>query len=72
MIIVIVQSDLNEKTGRMEPVVSHGIDPDTGETHVLPHEPPQQLGAVFDETLGEYVIRDKIIRPGMASKARPR
>jgi hypothetical protein len=72
MIIVIVHTEHNEKTGRMEQVVSHGIDPDTGKTIVLPQDSPEKIGAVFDHNTGEWLIPARSTTPGMASKARPR
>jgi hypothetical protein len=72
MIIVIVQTEHNKKTGHMEQVVSHGIDPDTGKTIILPQESPEKIGAAFDHNIGEWVIPARSTTPGMASKARPR
>lgn len=55
-VIVIVVSEISERTGRKELVVSHGVDEDTGRLVVLPQEDPRVLGAKFDPRLGEYVL----------------
>ena len=68
MILLIVHEDLNETAGRMEQIVSHGIDLKTNRTLALPQEHPRLLGAVFDTNLGEYVIRDKPA-PDLATRA---
>lgn len=59
MIIVIVIEERNERTGRMQKVVSHGIDEATGQTVIMSCGTPESVGAVFDHDIGEYVIRDK-------------
>lgn len=51
-----VVGNRGEHTGRTEFVVSHGIDEDTYRHVVLPCEPPQRLGAVFDDELREWVL----------------
>lgn len=58
MIIVIVQTERNPKTGRLEKIVYHGVN-ENGETIIMPNEPPDVVGAVYDPDIGEYVIRDK-------------
>lgn len=58
MIIVIVTKERNPRTGRMEEIVSHGVDADTGKTVILSCESPQAIGAVFDSEIGEYVLRN--------------
>lgn len=55
-VIVIVTSEENPKTHRMEQIVSHGIDPQSGRTVVMSCCTPQQAGAVFDSRIGEFVI----------------
>ena len=37
-------------------VASHGVNPDTMETVIVPCEHPVALGAKFDEALGEWVL----------------
>ena len=72
MILLIVYTERNETTGRIETIVSHGIDLETDREVVLPQERPEQFGGVLDRDLGEYVIRDI---PGaliIPSKAGPR
>lgn len=56
-IIVIVVKERNEKTGRIEEIVSHGIDFATDRNIVLPQESPSSVGARFDPDIGEYVIK---------------
>lgn len=59
MIIVITCKERNLKTGRDELVVSHGVDESTGRSVVLPCEHPQVLGAVWDASIGEFVLPDE-------------
>lgn len=48
------------KTGKKVFGVSHGIVEETGESVVLPCEnDPRNLGAVWHENMGEWVIYDK-------------
>lgn len=56
MIIVITVKERNSKTGREEVIVSHGIDEVSGRTVILPCERPEVLGAVWNASLGEYVL----------------
>lgn len=56
MIVVIVDRCHNARTGKSELIVSHGVDQETGQTHVLPNVHPHELGATMDEELGEYVM----------------
>ncbi|HUZ92089.1 MAG TPA: hypothetical protein VMU78_09350 [Methylocella sp.] len=72
MILLIVHTEPNETTGRMEQIVSHGIDFDTGRTVILPQERPEQLCGVLDRDFGEYIIRDEPSVPAIPSKARAR
>jgi hypothetical protein len=37
-------------------VVSHGVDEDTFENVCLPCEHPKNLGAKFDQNIGEWVL----------------
>jgi hypothetical protein len=61
MIIVITSRERNEYTGKMETVVSHGIDlNDNDRIIVLPQErDPSLIGAVFDMDVGEYVLYER-------------
>jgi hypothetical protein len=61
MIIVIASKERNEYTGKMETVVSHGIDLDDNDRIVvLPQErDPSIIGAVFDLDVGEYVLYER-------------
>jgi len=58
MIIVITSKEKNQRTGREELVVSHGIDKRTGKTAILPCEQPQRIGTKFNAEIGEYVLSD--------------
>ena len=45
------------KTGKKEFVVSHGVDTDNNDKIVvIPNEHPRDLGAIFSEDIGEWVI----------------
>lgn len=57
MIIVIVTTEEDPKTGRSGQVVSHGVDTETGQNVILPCESPERVGAEWDAQIGEYVIR---------------
>lgn len=57
MIIVILCQSKNEKTGRMETLVSHGVNVDTGENVTLPWVPVSEIGATYNEEMGEYVLK---------------
>lgn len=70
MIVVVTTKEKNERTGREELIVSHGVDVDTGRMVILPCEPPQSLGATFDENLGEYVLESPS-KDSAASRPRP-
>lgn len=61
-IMVIVVKEKNHRTGRIEEIVSHGINLDTDQTVIMSGCSPQSVGAVFDVELGEYVIRDKAVQ----------
>ena len=54
--IICITGMFSTSTGRRELLVSHGIDEDTCRAVPLPCEHPQGLGAVFDETLQEWVL----------------
>lgn len=56
MIVVIVVRE--EISGKMQEVVSHGIDYMTMAELALPPVHPSQIGAVFRYDLGEYVLED--------------
>jgi hypothetical protein len=57
MIIVICFKERDSKTGRIRTVVSHGVDDHTGRTVILPCDTPEDIGAVFDPSIGEYVVQ---------------
>lgn len=56
-IVVITVLEENPKTHRNEIVVSHGIDYSTGKNVVMSGDRPQDIGAVFIQDLGEWVLR---------------
>jgi hypothetical protein len=56
MIIVITNREWNDRTGKYETIVSHGIDEDTLKNVVLPQERPVDIGAKFDKDLNEWVL----------------
>lgn len=58
-IVVIVVKERNPNTGRLQEVVSHGVDFASGRSVVMSGDSPQQAGAVFDDELGEYVIKGR-------------
>lgn len=58
MINVIVVKERNAKTGRMEEIVSHGVDSETLKNIILPQVSPKELGAVYDKEHG-YILRDQ-------------
>jgi hypothetical protein len=58
LIIVITIKEKNPRTGREELIASHGVDAVTGKNVILSCEHPEKLGAVYDDEIGEYVIRD--------------
>lgn len=56
MIHVIVLKEKNEKTGRVEEIVSHGVDSETMQNIILPQVSPREVGAVYDQDHG-YILR---------------
>lgn len=58
MIIVITQEEYNETIHRQQIIVSHGINYYTGEMVVLPHVSIDELGATYNNILGEYTLKD--------------
>lgn len=58
MIIVITSKERNEKTGKVETVVSHGVEAETGRVVVLPCETPERIGAKFNAEFGEFVLEE--------------
>lgn len=60
MIIVIVTKEREKYTGNYREIVSHGIDLDNEDSIVvLPQEPPDWVGAIFNNEVGEYVLYNK-------------
>lgn len=56
--IIIVTTLEKDAAGRPRLVASHGVDETTGRSVVLSNDHPCTLGAVFDNDLCEWVIRD--------------
>lgn len=56
MILLVTMREFCERTKRNKLVVSHGINVYTDEPVVLSEGTPEELGAVFDSELREYVI----------------
>jgi hypothetical protein len=56
MLLVIVDRVWNERAGRAEEQVSHGIDLETDRVITLPNGPPWMIGAKFDIDIGEYTL----------------
>lgn len=59
MMVVIVDKEIDKRTGKEVLIVSHGVNQETGETVVLPCVSPQEIGARLDMSLGEYVLDEK-------------
>lgn len=55
-IILITTRERNKKTGRIEEIVSHGINHASGLPEIVPCETPQSLGAAFCNTMGEWLL----------------
>ncbi len=58
MIIVITTREKNPKTGRIETIVSHGVESGSLRNVVLPNETPESIGAKFCPAIGEYVLEN--------------
>lgn len=56
MIIVVTMIDEEIKTGSNKLIASHGIDRDTGSKIILSPQHPKDLGAVWNESMSEWVI----------------
>lgn len=57
MIIVITTQETDPKTGRVETVVSHGINAETDDIVVMQQIPVTAMkGILFDHEIGEYVL----------------
>ena len=46
-------------TGETEFLVGAAFDAETGKAVIVPNEHPSQLGAVFDPSYGEWIIKGK-------------
>lgn len=60
--MLITMQERNARTGRMETIVSHGVDLDTDKTVITDSETIEvwkTRGAVFDTNMGEWVYRDR-------------
>jgi len=56
MVMLIVNREEDPGNGRLQLVVSHGIDMETDEVVVMPPVHPRETGAMFDMRLGEWVL----------------
>lgn len=56
MIIVVVVNEISERTNKRELIVSHGIDEYTGKAVILPNVHPNDIGAIYNDYYGEYVL----------------
>jgi hypothetical protein len=54
--IVITIRGRNTETGRVEDIVSHGLDFTTNRPVDLTGNTPQELGAAWDADMGEWVL----------------
>lgn len=59
-IIVITHRERNEKTGRMENIISHGVLEDTSKNVILENAPLSEAKALgwvrFEPSIGEYIL----------------
>lgn len=58
MIIVVTTRERDNRTGRSKLIVSHGVDDRTGRIVILPCDTPDELGAEFDASVGEFVLAE--------------
>lgn len=58
MIIVITVQERNRRTGKIETIVSHGVDSVTLRNVILENTTPENLGAKYDPEIGGYVLKD--------------
>lgn len=72
MIILITTLEKDKKTGHDHLIVSHGVDFETGKNVILPCEPPQALGAVYDEDLLEFVLHREPTEPKSEKTSGPK
>lgn len=56
VLVLVTLSIKSETTGMDELVVDYGYDEATGKRVILPPEHPVDMGGVYDETRGEYVL----------------
>lgn len=56
MIILITYSEINKRTRKKELIVSHGVNPKTNQTVILPNVSPIELGAKYDDKLCEWIL----------------
>lgn len=56
MIVVIFTKERNPRTGEMEQVAANGVDIDKLRDETLPPASAQEVGAVYDHDLGEYIL----------------
>lgn len=56
MILLIVYKERDDRTGKYEEIVSHGIDLETDRIVILPQVNPLHLRAKYDLEAGEYFL----------------
>lgn len=54
--MIILITYLDKKQNKV--LVSHGINADTMKTVILPQESPYEMGAKFNNNIGEWVLED--------------
>ncbi len=59
MILLITTTEFDKNVGAKTPIVSHGIDEETGKSVVLPCVHPADLGAVYDKERREWILPDR-------------
>lgn len=51
-----VLDSYGRSTGEKEFLASHGVDEESGKNVIITPDHPSNLGAKFDNTIGEYII----------------
>lgn len=59
MLVVIIDKEVDQKTGQVTEIVSHGVDSETGLYVPLPQTDPGFLGDLYyNRRIGEYVLKN--------------
>lgn len=57
--ILVIANREKDKCGRIDLVVSHGIDLyDNDKIVILPQVSPSSIGAIYDPKIGEFILED--------------